>query len=132
MTNTEFLLKALRKIANLRHHIFVPKTDNKGQGTQYYGYVELFDQDANDYVRELLHSNKPCMVSKFGTIELNALVTYYIHKEQHHYFHEYIDFIRGKIPALGWLDKDTLNSLCSNAGFFPNDVSLLPKYYDIN
>lgn len=132
MTNTEFLLKAIRKIANLRHRIFVPQTDNKGQGSQYYGYVELFDQDANDYVRELLHSNKPCMVSKFGTTELGTLVTYYIHNERHHSFQEYIDFIKGKIPTVGWLDNNALNGLCLLSGFFPNDISLLPKYYDIN
>lgn len=128
----EFISKALRKIYWICSSSLSPQKDNKGQGTQYYGYVELFDQDANDYVRELLHSNKPCMVSKFGTIELDALVTYFIHKEHHHSFQEYIDFIKGKIPTLGWLNKSALNSLCSNAGFFPNDVSLLPKYYDIN
>ena len=132
MTNSEFLLKTLRKIANLRHYKFVPKTDNKGQGSQYYGYVELFDQDANDYVRELLHSNKPCMVSKFGTTELNTLVMYRIQNEKHHPLKESIDFIKGKIPTVGWVDNNALNELCLLSGFFPNDISLLPKYYDIN
>lgn len=58
----EFISKALRKIYRICSSSLSPQKDNKGQGTQYFGYVELFDQDANDYVRELLHSNKPCMV----------------------------------------------------------------------
>lgn len=38
-------------------------------------YVELFDQEANDFVYETLREGKPCMISKFGTTELNAVVT---------------------------------------------------------
>lgn len=131
----KIILKALRKIyregSNLRS-FNKSKKDDKGQGTQYYGYVELYDQDANDYVRELLHRGESCMISKFGTIELDAVTAYQIFKETRHPFSEYIDFIKGKIPNVGWLDDNALNALCSNAGFFPNDISLLPKYYEIN
>jgi hypothetical protein len=72
------------------------------------------------------------MVSKFGTIELNAVTAYHIFMKKRHTLREYIDFIKGRIPNVGWLDDRALNSLCSNAGFFPNDLSLLPKYYEIN
>ena len=43
--------------------------------SQYYGYVELFDQQANDLVYKTLREGRPCMISKFGTTELNAVVT---------------------------------------------------------
>lgn len=78
MTIEQFLLKAIRKIyrtASNMPEVFHRKANN-GQGYQYYGYVELYDQEANDYVREALETGSPCMVSKFGTIELYALSNY--------------------------------------------------------
>jgi hypothetical protein len=129
MTFKEFGLKGFRKLYRLINNSFV---DDMRQGFQYMGYCELLNQDANDYVRELLHKGAPCMVSKFGTIEFEALTNYLMSQERSHSFGEYIDFIKGNIGNLGWLNDKTLNPLCSNAGFFPNDVSLLPQFYAIN
>ena len=50
--------------------------------SQYYGYVELFDQQANDLVYKTLREGRPCMISKFGTTELNAVVTDLLHPER--------------------------------------------------
>ena len=45
-------------------------------------YVELFDQEANDFVYETLREGKPCMISKFGTVEINAVVPYRVAFQQ--------------------------------------------------
>jgi len=131
MTVEEFIFKSIRKVVKLPEHLWSHK-DNKGQGTQFYGYVELYDQEANDYIRDLLHKGDPCMISKFGTVELNALVNYLLYAKAHHSLIEYLDFFRGKIQNVGWLDRKSLKVLCNNAGFFPNDVSLLPDFFDTN
>lgn len=131
MTVEEFIFKSIRKVVKLPEHLWSHK-DNKGQGTQFYGYVELFDQKANDYVREQIHSGNPCMISKFGTYELEAIASYHIHKQNNHSFRDYVEFVRGFIPTLGWLHANALDGLCSNAGFFPNDISLLEQYYNVN
>ncbi len=39
-------------------------------------YVTTRDGDANEFIYKSIQSGKPLMVSKFGTIELNALVSY--------------------------------------------------------
>ena len=134
MTFEELILKSRRKVyrRTFKKLDTNKEIDDKGQGTQFLDYVELYNQEANDYVRELLTKGKPCMVSKFGTIELNALVDYIIYNEEKHCFKEIISFIKGEIPTVNWLDKGSMNALCSNAGFFPNDVSLLQQYFEIN
>lgn len=48
---------------------------NAADNSQFCEYVEQFDQQANDLVYETLSEGKPCMISKFGTTELNAVVT---------------------------------------------------------
>lgn len=105
---------------------------DKGQGRQYFKYVELFNQEANDYVRGLLMTGKPCMISKFGSIELGALVNFYLNQHKRQNFGDLLDFIKCDLPTVDWFEKGTVSALCNNAGFFPNDDSLMPRYYDIN
>lgn len=129
----EFTLRATRKVLYLAQKS-LKKDDGKMQGHQYYEYVELYDADANDYVYNVLSQGKPCMVSKFGTIELAAALQYRMHLKAQIgevKFSHYKDFLLGRIPSAGWLGK-SLCRLCSNAGFFPDDVSLLSRYYDEN
>lgn len=45
---------------------------------RYCGYCDLLDQEANDYVYELLASGQPAMISKFGSVELSNLVARHI------------------------------------------------------
>lgn len=96
----------------------------------YEKYVELFDQQANDCCNQFLSTGKPCMISKFGTIELSALLQYKYYHQKSYSFRDYLDYLDNKIPSLWWCKN--LNALCSNAGFFPNDITLLPKYYEVN
>lgn len=132
MTNKEFILKALRKV--YRHTIQHKPWggQGKGQGRQCFKYVELFNQEANDYVRELLMTGKPCMISKFGSIELGALVNFYLSQHKRQNFEYLLDFIKCDLPTVDWFEKSTVSALCNNAGFFPNDDSLMPRYFDIN
>lgn len=100
---------------------------NKLQGHQDYSLVELFDQEANNYISALLKTNKPCLISKFGTIELENVITYYI-KEGGLNLRECLLYIQGVLPRYDI--NDALNHLCTNAGFFPNDKSLLKRFYE--
>ena len=94
---------------------------------QDYRYVQLFDQEANDYIDELLTSNNPCMVTKFGTIELGYLVNYEMTLRKRHSYKDAINYVRGRYPSL-WSIK-SLDFLCSNSGFFPKKKNLLKDFY---
>jgi hypothetical protein len=131
-----FLLRIFRKLYSLmilfilNSKIYFHLIEFDPSRTHLYeGYVSLRDKDANDYILKLLRSGKPCMISKFGTIELAALVQYKCLCSTNGY-KEIVDYIKGKRPNLWW--NTGIDSLCSNAGFFPNDPSLLKRYYEVN
>lgn len=126
MTLRKFVLKVCRR---LYRTLSVWSRDRFLQGQQYVGYVELSGQDANDYLLNALLQGKPLMVSKFGTNELTALVQYYYAHKSHYTWRDYVAYVRGQVPLDDAID---LGHLCSDAGFFPNDATLLSRYYEEN
>lgn len=125
-----FLLRVLKAIYVKSSQILF--RTHKKQTRQYQEYVELYDKSANDYIRELLETGKPCMISKFGTIELSVLVQYWSLRQKRYSLRDMYDYITCKRSALWWPREGGVNALCSNAGFFPNDFGLLGKYYEVN
>lgn len=94
---------------------------------KYEGYLDLKDQDANDYITKFLCEKtiKGKMISKFGTIELNNIVACYF--KQHRWN---LTFLRDIFNYNAAFDaRREMVNLCKNAGFFPNDVWLGEKYY---
>jgi hypothetical protein len=119
-----FLLKLLRK----GYQITFKKIQK--QIPEYKNYVQLYDQEANDYIRNLLLDNRPCMISKFGSVELNALIQYQSIKQKKYSIKNIYEFITYKRPTLWW--QVGITNLCKNAGFFPNNSLLLQDFYNIN
>lgn len=64
----------------------------------------------------LLRSQKPCMIARFGSIELDAVVNYEAVRDSHK--HSLWKFIKGE-ERQWWWNRDIINSLQTNAGFFP-------------
>ncbi|WP_434662555.1 hypothetical protein ACMYSL_10100 [Klebsiella sp. MISC125] len=120
---TMFTLKVVRKL----YSIIV----NSSVSTPIYeGYIGKWNEDANGYIYSKLIEDKPIMISKFGTIELNALVSHKMKMQENYSVADLIAFITGKIPNLWWPIK--LDALCTNAGFFPNEKKLLAEFYRVN
>lgn len=116
------------------HHRFFPLydiKDEKLQGRQYFGYVEKYNQEANDYILRRLEENRPLLVSKFGTIELDVLEQYIVKGKKTIRIKDYVNFIRGRINYLPAI-KYNIDNLCFNAGFFPNDEELTERFYQEN
>ena len=116
---SNFTIRALRKIFGNKSNCHPLK---------YYAYVDLYGQQANDYIYEFLTNDNikgGKMLSKFGTIELSNIVA--AHYELHHWSREYLkDFFTYNTSCDF---RCTLKALCSNAGFFPCDVKLGIGYY---
>ena len=114
-----FTIRALRKLFG-----------NKGKihPLKYYEYVDLFDQQANDYIYRFLTDDSikgGKMISKFGTTELSNIVAG--HYELHHWNIEYLkDFFSYNVSCD--LHR-TLHNLCMLSGFFPYDVKLGKDFY---
>ena len=113
------------------HHRYFPLYDVKNenlQGRQYFGYVDTFNQDANDYILSQLQTGKPLLVSKFGTTELETMEDFCIKKGKNIPISGYLNFITGKRTKLH-VNGPILERLCMLSGFFPNDESLAERFY---
>lgn len=102
----------------------------RGKGTELYEeYVEFFDQEANDLVRGRLSEGTPCLVAKFGAVELRALVNYWSICQEQYGLRDLLNFVRGKREFLWW--DDSLRWLCTNAGFFPFEPEGFYRFCDL-
>lgn len=89
-------------------------------------YVQYFGQNANDYVRESIRNAKGgFMIAKFGTVELSNVCANIADIKKLKSLKDYWWYIRGYQSL--W-PKDEFQSLCANAGFFPNNPSLSHKW----
>lgn len=95
--------------------------------TIFNGYVDCFGQEANDLMFKRLQEGKPLMAAKFGTVELGVVEAFEIREHVciKDYFH---DYMKGNVSLY---NHSVLNALCSNAGFFPNDINLGNRYYHL-
>lgn len=92
-------------------------------------YVQKNGQMANDYIYECLNAmpSKPLMCAKFGTTELGVVCAYEI---KHRYpLKAYLDdFLHGRVSVY---HKNILDGLCRLSGFFPNNLQLGEKFYNL-
>ena len=91
-------------------------------------FVELRDQQANDYVREQIHqAQNGLMVSKWGTTELGNVCSL-LSDELHIPLK---DICEGKV---GYDRAGSVTWLVNNSGFFPNSVerrNFFPSFFPI-
>ena len=94
----------------------------------YDEYVDLKNQEANDYVYSFLsnETERGKMISKFGTVELAHIVATYF--DCHRWTMEYIKDILAGNASFNL--NATFPPLCTNAGFFPSESQLGRNFYD--
>lgn len=108
---THFVFRGVRKL--LRKN---PYTDV---------YVQYSDQQANDYILDAINNAQSgLMISKFGTIELDNLICADINAKGIS-IKDYINALRGEYSIH---IEEAFEKLCNNAGFFPKNYSLIPRY----
>lgn len=92
-------------------------------------YVQKRGQMANDYIYESLNAmpSKPLMCAKFGTTELGVVCAYEI--KYRYPLKAYLDdFLHGRVSVY---HKNILDGLCRLSGFFPNNLQLGEKFYNL-
>ena len=93
------------------------------------GITLMSGEELNSFIYKGLISNKPFMVARFGSVELDsALYTYLCELPL---LKRYKLYIQKKIPFLRYDKRHAqglMNPLCNNAGFFPNDINYLAKF----
>jgi len=81
----------------------------------------------SNIIFEHLSNDKPCLIARFGAYELATLVNYLGVKYGKK---NYISYILGK-ELDWWWNKSLINSMHTNAGFFPPDINQIEKFSEL-
>ncbi|TDH20836.1 hypothetical protein EXU57_20800 [Segetibacter sp. 3557_3] len=88
--------------------------------TEKVGYseslVELSDRDAYNLIKEKLAGDNPCMIARFGNVELNCLLHYHAITDKGGFLKKSYDYIKGDMFPFWW-DKGISKYMGNNAGF---------------
>lgn len=102
-------------------NIFILKVLRKLYKKVYckYEYLPLQREEnpdnVSDMIYNLLSEEKPCMIARFGSTEMSAIINYLgVNSQQH----SIIKFIKGEQPEWWW-NKNIMNQMQQWSGFFP-------------
>ncbi|MEZ7505865.1 hypothetical protein [Flavobacterium sp. Arc2] len=114
---TIFLLKALRKL----------HTKSFGVKVLTLPKCEENPNKASQIIYDVLTSDKPCMIARFGSNELLCLVTYMGVKENNRNLFTYIT----SKSSAWWWNEENLKNMHIVAGFFPPKISEFEKFGEL-
>lgn len=87
-----------------------------------------FDRNkSNKYIYDLLVSDKPCMISRYGTGEIGIVSNYLTVHNNESIFKKCMRYITGN-TGLPWWDELFFNSMRLNAGIFPESIETLERF----
>lgn len=84
-------------------------------------------QKSNNLIYNLLESDKPCMISRFGTIEIGIVSNYLMIYKKKSLFSKILEYITDNV-GLPWWDKLYFSSMKNNAGIFPENIDMLERF----
>ncbi len=88
---------------------------------------EYNPEKASDLIYRLLAQEKPCMIARFGAIELSTVVNYLSVRQTKHSVWR---FIKDMEPQWWW-DLDLISHMQSNAGFFPATIDKICQFSEL-
>jgi hypothetical protein len=88
--------------------------------------IEKTGQAASDHIKYLLNSNKPIMIGRFGSVEMNCIVDYLNSKKKY----KYLKYITSSINSYSFSCNTKVDAY-KNAGIFPISNEILSKFSDL-
>jgi len=79
---------------------------------------------ANKTICDLLRSDKPCMIGRFGSNEIETTV--FTNNRKYHKY-DLLNYARGK-SDIWWYPENTINRMYHNAGFFSPTIEQLDMF----
>ncbi|MFB6341485.1 hypothetical protein ACE1ET_07170 [Saccharicrinis sp. FJH62] len=84
---------------------------------------------ANDLIYNMILSEKPCMIARFGSTEMLNLVNYIGVKHKAR-FKNYKTYIKGQTPPWWW-EQSNIDQLQNWSGFFPAEISKVEQFCEL-
>lgn len=113
-TASIFILKSLRKLYE------------KVYGKYQYPLLEREENPdkASEMIYNLLSDEKPCMIARFGSTEMSAIINYLgVNSPQHSVW----KFIKGE-QSEWWWNKNIMNQMQQWSGFFPPTPEYMQRF----
>ncbi len=88
-------------------------------------------QEASHLIKDMISQAKPCMISRFGTIENEAILRHLAIIDDHHDLLKVVRFIKDKTDPFWW-DGELKSNMLNHAGFFPVNEKFLSRFADRN
>lgn len=117
----KFPLKIARKIYTVAN----PESAAFGRNWSLFPQKEY----ANNLIYKELAADKPSMISRLGSNELNCIINYLGVTFPENY-RSSKNFIKGKSPAWWW-EQWIIDQMCDAAGFFPKETELLCRFSEM-
>lgn len=120
---TAFSLNHLREI-------YIAITKNESIFTDDFRPIpDITGQDASDLIKKRLSDNSPCMIARFGSLELFCLcsIKYISMNKSTPFVKKAWDYIHGEIPQF-WLEEH-IQYMSTSPGFFPATIPNIEKFY---
>lgn len=98
----------------------------RGGGAFCYPRIEvpfMGAKDTQQNIYEMLLSSNPCMIARFGSVELQSVVDYLNAPTMRNAFR----FVKGQVPSWGYAPS-TMRTMHINAGFFPATKTMLDRF----
>lgn len=86
-------------------------------------YPLMNERETQRKIKDMLLSNSPCMIARFGSVELKAVVDYLYPPTMKNAKR----FVKGEIPSWGYAPS-TMRAMRINAGFFPVTKPMLDRF----
>lgn len=98
------------------------------RGKKWYNYSPVpipmvESSETQRLIHDMLISDKPCLIARFGSVELQAVVDYLYPPTMKNAMR----FVEGEIPSWGYAPS-TLRTMQINAGFFPPTKPMLDRF----
>lgn len=87
-------------------------------------------QSSNDKIYRLLAKGKPCMITRFGTTEINCVGNYLCVHSDKSFWLKYWDYITDKTHT-PWWDEDHCNTMGTYNGVFPCSIETSERFSEI-
>jgi hypothetical protein len=116
MSPKDYLIRAARKVYRViaRREFLNPECD-------------INRQSVNDKIYDLLIASDPCMISRFGTVELNCINNYLCVCGKDNYLIRMINYLKDNTHT-PWWNEDHFYSMEVSAGIFPRSIETSKKF----
>lgn len=131
-----FVIKVLRGIGRIARKIrkneasfYKECTDLNLDNWNQNKHPDVFySGNASDLVYKELNADKPSMITRFGTIELSAIIAAITPLS----IENATKLVMGNTEVVDiGVNVDQISALCRNAGFFPNDPLMVKKFVEL-